>query len=640
MQPAQIGPYPIQGILGEGAMGRVYSAGHPELGEIAIKMLTAGKRATDKQRHRFRREVGVLKKLVHPNLVRLVDTGEHDGIPWLAMECVRGGTLEDRLTKTLLSFDETLDMGIKLCGALEAAHQKGVMHRDLKPENVMLTEAEEPILTDFGLAKDLEAVETVKLSKTGGLTGTPGYWAPELAAGEREHVGPWTDVYGLGAILYRGLTGRPPVLGNTLLECVLATLNQAPEPPSVLRPNVPAELEHVVLRCLEKDRGARYPSANALRKALEACKPRSGTRLSRALVGTAAVALVAAALWSGGAFGGSGTEARRSSLFKQGTTAYRNKDYPAAAGFFRDAAAVGEIRAMKNLGIMHSKGLGVPQSQSEALLWFKQAAEAGSPEAMNSLGVRYQKGRGTKRDYAQAAAWFRRAAEAGNVSAMNNVGLLVMRGHGVSQNHAEARAWFEKAAADGNANAMNGLGILYAQGLGVAVDEPTAVDWYRKGADAGDRNAMNSMGVMLERGRGVKKDLAKALAWYRKAADAGDPSGQFNLGTLYLKGTPTIAADSRVAVQWFHRAAEAGNSDAMLSLGNLSLRGEGVPKSAPKAQAFFERAAAAGNGAAMLNLGISCEERREFPQAAKWYRRALKAGLPEAQAAYDRVVGK
>ncbi|MBL4849500.1 MAG: serine/threonine protein kinase, partial [Planctomycetes bacterium] len=139
--PPQFGRYPILGVLGQGGMGTVYLARHPELGfELAIKTLVMGRGATETQRKRFQREVRALGQLHHPGLVRVVDAGEQDGVPWLAMQRVEGGNFEERLRERgPLSPDETIGLGVQLCAALSVAHARGILHRDLKPDNVLCT---------------------------------------------------------------------------------------------------------------------------------------------------------------------------------------------------------------------------------------------------------------------------------------------------------------------------------------------------------------------------------------------------------------------------------------------------------------------------------------------------------------------
>lgn len=251
-------------------MGTVYRAMAPDHSQVAIKLLTQGRQATSEQLTRFEREVRALRKVSHPNLVRLLDHGLHEGLPYLVMDLCEGGTLGQRLDAgQLLDPVPVAEIGIQLAMGLEAAHAEGLLHRDVKPDNVLLSARGLALLTDFGLAKDLSRLaQTQALSQSGLFIGTPGYCAPEQAAGRLEEFGPATDVYGLGATLYASLTGRAPVSGGTLVEFMIATSEEKPKTMRSIRPEVPFALDAIVLRCLEKDPAARWGSAEALAEAL------------------------------------------------------------------------------------------------------------------------------------------------------------------------------------------------------------------------------------------------------------------------------------------------------------------------------------------------------------------------------------
>ena len=301
----QFGPYPALGVLGRGGMGVVYLAWHPVLRvELAIKTLASRDGPGGAQRKRFQREVNALAKLRHPNLVEIVDAGEREGIPWFAMHRVSGETLEERLrTRDPLPPGQVIELGIQLCRGVGAAHAQGILHRDLKPDNVLCAGEGRYVVTDFGLTKDLESLESV-LSQTGQLQGTPGYWAPEQATGHGKEASRETDVYGVGAVLYAALTGRPPIEGESLVEFMVATRERPPAPPSALVP-VPPRLEAAILRCLEKSPEDRFSSLGSLEEELtslpaeaaQVSSPALGRRLFLAGALTAGGLALIAALW-------------------------------------------------------------------------------------------------------------------------------------------------------------------------------------------------------------------------------------------------------------------------------------------------------------------------------------------------------
>ncbi len=253
--------YEILGVLGRGGMGVVYLAQQVALKRlVALKMIRAGSQADEADLARFKIEAEAVARLAHPNIVQIYDVGEHNGQPFCSLEFVGGGTLAARLTGTPQPPRQSAELVRTLALAVEAAHQRGIVHRDLKPANVLLAEDGTPKITDFGLAKRLDDVGQ---TQTGAIVGTPSYMAPEQAAGQKQ-VGPAADVYALGAILYECLTGRPPFKAATILETLEQVRTQEPTSVRLLQPRVPRDLETICLKCLHKEPGKRYASAEEL----------------------------------------------------------------------------------------------------------------------------------------------------------------------------------------------------------------------------------------------------------------------------------------------------------------------------------------------------------------------------------------
>ena len=266
----RIGRFEVLGLLGRGAAGAVYRVRVPETGaEAALKLLSD---PSERQRVRFEREARALAKLEHPHVVRLLEAGLQGPRPFVVLELHDGGSLADELQRgATLGPLAAAQLGVQLASALAAAHALGVLHRDLKPANVLLGRGGRVLLSDFGLAKDLSRVEiTQQLTQTGQLQGSPGFWAPEQAAGARAQIGPVTDVYGLGATLYAALAGSPPIEAPTLVEALAAVARQRPQALDSRRAEVPSELSAIVMRCLEKEPAARWQSAEELLDALDA----------------------------------------------------------------------------------------------------------------------------------------------------------------------------------------------------------------------------------------------------------------------------------------------------------------------------------------------------------------------------------
>jgi WD40 repeat protein len=259
--------YEVLEELGRGGMGVVYKARQVGLNRlVALKVVLAGAHAGADELARFRREAEAVARLHHPNIIEIYEIGERDSLPYFAMEFCAGGSLAHKLGGKPLPPRQAAEVVEALAGAVQAAHAAGVIHRDLKPANVLLAEDGTPKVTDFGLAKKLEGASS--LTATGAIVGTPSYMAPEQAAGEGKHVGPAADVYGLGAILYECLTGRPPFQGPTALDTLMQVVSDPPTPAGQLQPAIPAALEAICLRCLEKKPADRFGSAAEVAAAL------------------------------------------------------------------------------------------------------------------------------------------------------------------------------------------------------------------------------------------------------------------------------------------------------------------------------------------------------------------------------------
>ena len=257
--------YEILGELGHGGMGVVYRARDTRLDRIvALKMILAGPHADATRISRFQREATFLAQLRHPHIVQIHEVGEHRGQPYITLEYVEGGTLEDLAENEPLAARDAAQLVQSLARAIHVTHQLNILHRDLKPANVLLTPEGEPKITDFGLAKQLQGQGTQ--TQTGAILGSPGYMAPEQAGSGLAEVGPATDVYALGSILYFLVTRRAPFESESLFESVRQILEDSPVSPRRLdnATSIDRDLDTVILKCLEKDPARRYESAEAL----------------------------------------------------------------------------------------------------------------------------------------------------------------------------------------------------------------------------------------------------------------------------------------------------------------------------------------------------------------------------------------
>jgi WD40 repeat protein len=256
--PHAVPGYEILGELGRGGFGVVYQARQVQLNRVvALKMILSGGHAGPEELARFRTEAEAIARLQHPNIVQIYEVGEHEGRPYFSLEFCPSGSLDRELKGTPLQPREAAALAERLARAVAAAHAKGIVHRDLKPANVLLAENGVPKISDFGLAKRLDAAGQ---TATGVVMGTPSYMAPEQAEGKKT-VGPPADVYALGALLYEFLTGRPPFRAATNFDTLLQVVGAEPVPVRQLQPKVPWDLETICHKCLEKEPPKRYGSA-------------------------------------------------------------------------------------------------------------------------------------------------------------------------------------------------------------------------------------------------------------------------------------------------------------------------------------------------------------------------------------------
>src|SRR6516165_4429340 len=267
--------YRVLKELGVGGMGVVYEAEDSRLGRrVALKFLPGNVGQDQKALQRFEREARAASSLNHPSICVIHEVEEHNGQPVIVMELLEGESLKERIRKGRMANDELLDLGIQVSAALEAAHIKGIIHRDIKPGNIFVVSPGRAKILDFGLAKMISAAvvaddkcEDESLTAEGVIPGTTPYMSPEQVRGEE--IDGRSDLFSLGVVLYEIATGQRPFARKNRVLTHDAILNARPAPPSTLNPALPAELERIIDRCLEKDRNLRYPHASEIRTDLQ-----------------------------------------------------------------------------------------------------------------------------------------------------------------------------------------------------------------------------------------------------------------------------------------------------------------------------------------------------------------------------------
>src|SRR5438874_2805106 len=264
----ELGDYELVEEVGRGGQGVVFRARQKSLNRtVALKVISLGQWASKAHLKRFRREAEAAASLDHPNIVPIYEVGEREGACYFSMKFVEGGQLDEVVKRAPMSIRQAAELIAKVARTVHYAHEHGILHRDIKPGNILLDTKGEPLFTDFGLVRLVEAESTI--TRTREALGTPSYMAPEQAAGNNTQLTGATDVYGLGAVFYQLLTGQPPFAGGTTYETIRLLLDTEPRQPCLLNPKIDRDLSTICLKCLEKDPKRRYSSALALAEDLE-----------------------------------------------------------------------------------------------------------------------------------------------------------------------------------------------------------------------------------------------------------------------------------------------------------------------------------------------------------------------------------
>ena len=284
---AQFGPrYRIESVIGEGGMGKVYKAYDKDLDRtVALKVVRAEFASDPASMQRFKQELLLASRISHRNILRIHDLGDVGGLKFISMAYVEGKDLHDLLTECgKMPIERAVNIAKQLASALEAAHTEGVVHRDLKPRNVLIDQTDHVFVSDFGLAKSLEAETTTQMTRAGEVLGTPRYMSPEQA--ESKPADHRSDIYSFGVILYEMVTGEPPFAGDSTMQVMYQHVTQKAKSPKLVNPEVPDYLAALILKCLEKNPALRYQHARLILHDLEsATAPNRVVRLRIAETG-------------------------------------------------------------------------------------------------------------------------------------------------------------------------------------------------------------------------------------------------------------------------------------------------------------------------------------------------------------------
>ncbi len=451
----RLNEYRMERVIGSGGFGITYLAWDIQLDKaVAIKEYLPSdfavrsdatsvrpKSTADQDDYqwglaRFLDEARTLARFEHPHLNHVHRYFEDNNTAYLVLDYIEGETLSDLLKREgRLESTRLQRLVTELLSGLDEVHSADYVHRDIKPSNIMLRKNGSSVLLDFGAARQVLGQRSKSLTSVL----TPGYAPMEQYDRKGDDIGPWTDLYALGMVAYRCVSG---VIETELIDAITrARLAHKGKQDQDMAPAVEVGKGHYPLSLLKAIDWAIKVEENE--------RPQSVAAIQEMIAGDEVSDAV-----------------------------------PDAA-----PADQGHANAHNELGDTYYYGLGVNEDDAEAAKWYRKAAEQGHASAQNSLGFMYDNGQGVNKDYAEAAKWHRKAAEQGHANAQNNLGAKYHNGQGVNKDDAEAAKWFRKSAEQGHASAQNSLGFMYDNGRGVNKDDAEAAKWYRKAAAQGHAGA-------------------------------------------------------------------------------------------------------------------------------------------------------
>jgi TPR repeat protein len=540
--------YEISDILGLGGFGITYLAHDLNLDhQVAIKEYlpvelstrdSAGNVQPVSSEHaeryhwglrRFLDEARTIGQFKHPNIVRVRNVFEANNTAYMVMDYELGESLQEILSRRkTLSEEDIKGIILPIIDGMRHVHAAGFIHRDVKPANIFIRVDGDPVLLDFGSAR--KSLEDTNKSLTSIFS--RGYAPIEQYNTSEDTQGPWTDIYSLGATLYRAITGVPPSDAVDRSAAISHTSRDTYVPAVVIgKGKYSRSLLEAIDHALQFRQQDRPQSISDWK--LEFGEISEDFTLPNEKINL-------------------------------DTTIERKTAYQVA----KEAADLGDVVAMSNLAFMYAKGIGVEKDETQSIYWYKCAAEKGHLNSQYNLGVIYAKGRGVNQDYQESFKWYKMAAEQGDVSAQSTVAMMYAKGVGTMKNEKEAVNWYHRAAMQDHVNSQFMLANMFLKGRGVPQDETEAFEWFHRAAEKGHINAQVTLGYMYGKGKGTERDDLESYNWYLKAAEQGHPNAQYNLGVIFAKGRG-INQDIAEAIKWYRKAAEQGDESAQEALERL-----------------------------------------------------------------------
>jgi serine/threonine protein kinase len=554
----QFGPYRIDATLGQGGMATVYKAYQPAVDRyVAIKILPRHFSDDPQYLGRFRHEAKIVAQLQHPHILPVFDFGERDGYTFLAMPFVHGGTLADTCQGPVAPAVAERIIS-QICAALKYAHAKGVIHRDLKPSNILIDESGNCLVADFGIAH-LDG-DATKLTATGAVMGTPAYMAPEQAAGA--DVGPQSDVYSVGIMLYEMLTGRVPFKAETPLAVAIQHLTAPLPPPRSFNAALTPAVEAVVLKALARSKEDRFSSAEEFATAFGGAVSASQVmQRMETIVGPAATPEVGATLSTPGSQS-SVIDTRRTSRVP-GYLVVASLAIVAAGAYFwiatwRSPASTAVESAAAQPPNRVAEAPAAPTAPAESPTAERAAPKPAAPEAPSPRSVAAKPPTAEPPSKTESAKPPTPPTTEAIASApADNVGRSI--------------AQYQRSCDDGRPVGCANLGMLYLNGTGVPQDEVRAAGLFQRACDGGHLLGCAQLGVMYKNGTGVLNDDRKAFALFERSCDAGNGFGCLHLGDMYASGRG-VTTDFTKAIASFQKACDAGNAMACKRVRAVSVR--------------------------------------------------------------------
>ncbi|KAF9159145.1 hypothetical protein DFQ26_006859 [Actinomortierella ambigua] len=610
--------------LGSGRYGSVYEAlwGCQQCAAKTF-FLSQG----DFHERAIQKEIELLKKLRHRNIVQLYRTHEQGDRFYLIMELAENGTLSRAIKAGTLDWPSKERLAHEIARGLEYIHQESVLHCDLKSTNVLLTKHMEAKLADFGLAQVRSTVSSsMSMSSAGGgLAGTLRWLAPELFEVEKPVYSTKTDIYALGMVMWEMAANCTQPFKDQD-DGQLITMHVKSGHRERIPDDTPPMYREYIERCWHHDRDQRPDAREViLVKEVQRGVANDGSRQDKPSLAEADP--------------NTASRARTDRFPQSDDNVVRyshgggivDESAEDSLSWYHKAAKGGNAAAQLALGEMYEQGQGVDASDVEAANWYRKAAVYGLAKAQVKFGKMYEEGRGVGQDNVEAVRWFRLAAEQGQVDAQVKLAAWLILGRGVEKDDSEAVRWYTLAAEQGHANAQLHLAYMYFQGQGADQSDIEVVRWYTKAAEQGIAGAQFSLGIMYSQGRGVHQNHIEAVEWYTKAARQGHAGAQSSLGTMYSQGRG-VHQNHYEAVKWYTKAAQQGHAGAQFSLGTLYFIGRDVYRNLNEAAKWYTKAAEQGIAGAQFNLGnmynMGVGVKQSRIEAVKWYKKAAEQGNP------------